>query len=96
MFNHETRWDRELPAQEKSGLGTSISVSCVIDKGQILPKSFLWRKHTFIVEKVNFFWKDKKGREELYFFSLQTSEGAYEAVFAKESLSWHLKRLIGP
>ncbi|MFH1690993.1 MAG: hypothetical protein ABIC68_00265 [Candidatus Omnitrophota bacterium] len=96
MFNHEARWDRELPAQSETESGSPITVSCVIEKGRILPKSFLWRKHKFTVEKVNFFWKDKKGREELYFFSLQTPEGAYEVMFSKESLCWHLKRLLGP
>lgn len=96
MFNHETRWDRPLPAQTETESGSPIAVFCLIEKGRILPESFLWNKRRFIVEKVNFFWKDKKGREELYYFSLQTSSGAYEVVFSKESLHWHLKKLIGP
>jgi hypothetical protein len=95
MFNHQARWDRELPS-DHDDLGPAIRATCEIEKGGIRPVSFLWRNRSFTVQRINFRWKDEKGREELWFFSVTTPHGTYELAFASRRLSWHLIRLIGP
>ncbi len=95
MFNHQGRWDRELP-REGNNLGPAISATCEIEKGIIRPLSFLWRRRPFAIERINFRWKDKKGSEELWFFSVSTPHGTYEIAFSSQRLAWHLIRLIGP
>jgi hypothetical protein len=95
MFNHQARWDRQLP-QDDAGPGPVIGVTCAIEKGKVRPLSFDWRHRSFKVERVNFLWKDKKGAQELRFFSVATPHGTYEIVFNVPCLSWHLIRLIRP
>ncbi|MDD5018827.1 MAG: hypothetical protein PHH75_06540 [Candidatus Omnitrophica bacterium] len=96
MFNHQARWDRDLPCQDRDRYGEPICVVCVMNKGQVIPKSFAWRNKTFDVTKIHFRWKDKQGREELIFFSVQTPCGAYEILLRSDRLSWYLVRLLGP
>jgi len=95
MFNHQARWDRELP-QDAGRLGPVIRATCEIEKGGIRPLSFLWRGRSFVVQRINFRWRDKKGKEELWLFSVSTPCGTYEIAFSNQRLSWHLIRLISP
>jgi len=95
MFNHQARWDRELP-QDAGGLGPAIRVTCEIGEGGVRPLSFLWRGRPFEVQRVNFRWRDRKGRQELWFFSVSTPHGTYEIAYVSQRLSWHLIRLISP
>ena len=59
MFNHQARWDRELPS-DHDDLGTAIRATCEIEKGVIRPVSFLWHNRSFTVQRINFRWKDEK------------------------------------
>jgi len=95
MFNHQARWDRELP-QDDNGLGPAISATCRIEKGGVRPLSFVWHHRSYDVRRVNFRWKDKRGKKELWFFSVATPGGTYELAFSSQHLSWHLIRLISP
>ena len=95
MFNHQARWDRELP-QDGHDLGPVIRATCEIEKGGIRPLSFHWRRRSFDIQRINFRWKNKRGREELWFFSVSTPDGTYEIAFSCQRLSWHLIRLISP
>lgn len=96
MFNHQARWDRALPNDASSTPGTSISATCLINKGRIIPQSFAWQGQEIPVTRINFTWKDKLGRRALYFFSVATPHGTFQIAFSPESLSWRLIRLIGP
>jgi len=95
MFNHQARWDRQLP-QDASGLGPAIRATCEIGQGGVRPLSFFWGGRSFDVQRVNFRWRDRKGGEELWFFSVSTAGGTYEIAFLSRRLSWHLVRLIDP
>lgn len=96
MFNYQSRWDRELPTDKSQKSGTPIAVTCLINKGQITPKSLSFRNRTLQISKVNFHWTDKQGRETLTLFSVKTEAGTYEISFFHASLSWHLNKLLGP
>jgi hypothetical protein len=96
MFNHQARWDRNLPQTDTQPSGADIIVQCLFDKNRLIPQSFSWRNRDFLIKKINFSWKNKQGRDTLYFFSVSTSSGAYEIVFSQETLSWRLNKLIGP
>ncbi|MGE5280208.1 MAG: hypothetical protein ACM3L6_05660 [Deltaproteobacteria bacterium] len=95
MFSHQARWDRQLP-QDAAGPGTVISATCRIEAGAVHPLSFVWRQRSFDVQRVNFRWKDKRGREELWYFSVATPHGIYEIAYSSRCLCWYLIRLIGP
>ncbi len=96
VFNYQARWDRNLPQDKNPKLGSSIAVICLVQNGRIIPKSFSWRNLTFNVKKVNFHWKDRQGRDTLLFFSIETDAGTYEIAFSRQSLSWHINKLLGP
>lgn len=95
MFNHQARWDRELP-HDAAPAGAPIVATCRVENGSLTPDSFIWRGQTFPVTKINFRWKDKKGEEVLFYFSVSTPRGTYEIVFSRERLTWHLSRLVAP
>jgi hypothetical protein len=67
-----------------------------MDAGRVEPISFLWKEKTFPVQRVNFRWKDRQGREEVRLFSVATPSGTYEIAFFTERLTWRLLRLIAP
>lgn len=96
MFNHQARWDRDLPQDKNKKLGSAIAVTCLIEKGRISPRSFHWKNRTFDIAKVNFCWKDKDGKDTLLFFSVETKGGIFEIAFSCEALSWHINKLLGP
>lgn len=96
MFNYQARWDRELPRETSQKFGMPIAVISLMKDGRITPSSFSWRNATFKINRVNFFWKDKQGREELIFFSVETDRGTYQIVFSSTRLSWHMDKLINP
>ena len=96
MFNYQACWDRDLPQQTPQKLGFPISVVTLFHNGRVTPKSFIWDNRTFWIQKVNFFWKDKHGKETLYFFSVRTEAGTYEIAFSHQSLSWHINKLLSP
>ncbi|HAJ56169.1 MAG TPA: hypothetical protein DCL35_00175 [Candidatus Omnitrophica bacterium] len=96
MFNHEARWDRKLPQAPAQEAGSAIAVKCLFDKCKVIPQSFFWRNRELSIQKINFFWKDKQGKETLDFFSVSTSNGTFEIVFSHEAMSWRLNKLLGP
>ncbi len=96
MFNHQARWDRNLPQDNTQKLGVAIAVTCLVDKGRVIPKDFAWNNHTYNVETINFRWKNRQGRDTLLFFSVTTPEGVYEIAFSCQNLSWYVSKLIGP
>jgi len=96
MFNHQARWDRKLPFQKGDDYSTPIAVTCVMEKGRITPKSFLWKNTNFEIMKTNFSWKDCRGKKELFFFSVQTPCGHYQIVLCPDSSTWYLVKLLGP
>lgn len=95
MFNQQARWDRDLPCQDND-YGQMIAVTCLMDRGKIIPRSFIWKNRDFPVNKVNFQWTAKQGREDLIFYSVQTPAGTYELVFRAGCRSWHLRGPKGP
>jgi hypothetical protein len=95
MFNKNTRWDRPLP-QTSDNLGQRIDVLCLMEKGRITPRSFLWRNRTLPVAKVLFRWKERIGKEEIFLFSVQTPQGAYQIAFCSIGLTWHMQKLLSP
>ncbi len=96
MFNPQTRWDRKLPCQKGNEYGVPIAVTCVMEKGKIFPKSFLWKNRNFAITNINFFWKDFRGKEELVCYSVQTPCGHYQLVLCRDSSIWYLSGLLGP
>ncbi len=96
MFNHEARWDRKLPVENEYVSSNPIAVTCIIEKGKILPKSFSWNKKIYDIERINFFWMSQHGKEDLMFFSVKTKYGNYQIAFSKLKFSWNLDRLPGP
>ena len=96
VFNHQARWDRNLPADPPETKGAALSVICRFDKSRLTPQSFFWKNSAYHIQKINFFWKDKQGKETLYFFSVKTEKGTFQIVFSHQSLSWRLHKLLGP
>ncbi len=95
MFNHQARWDRELPQDQGDVHGAAITVHCDIRDGSVTPRSFVWNKE-YVISDILFKWEDRRGRDRLVFFSVRTQGGTYQIVFSREHLSWHLLRLAGP
>lgn len=96
MFNLKGSWDKSFLADGACGFGDPICTLCVIHKGNVLPKSFIWKKQTFKIEKILFSWRDRRGKENIRLFSVKTSKGTYQLLFEEAKFSWHLNKLLGP
>lgn len=96
VFNYQARWDRDLPQDKDQKLGAPIAVICLMQNGRILPKSILWKNRTLNVQKINFHWKGRQGRDTMVYFSVKTEIGTYEIALSQLNLSWHINKLLSP
>ncbi|MFZ5800806.1 MAG: hypothetical protein ACOY3D_05470 [Candidatus Omnitrophota bacterium] len=94
MFNSEARWDRELPGKEGGQLNEPIRVGAWFECGKIIPQVFFWNHKPYKIDRVNFFWQARQGREVISNFSVQTSGGSYQISFNNYSLSWRLNKIL--
>jgi len=89
MFNHQARWDRELPG-EGSADAQAVEVFAGFKKGKIIPIYFIFAGARFDIARINFFWSERKGRNLLRYFSVSDKSDTYQLCLDAESMSWSL------
>lgn len=72
-------------------LGEPIAVEAVFNKGKFSPVWFIFSGQKHMVKKVQFFWKERKGRDTFYIFSVTDENNTvYKICFNPQSLDWRL------
>ena len=94
MFNSEARWDRSLPGKVPGCLDEPIRVAALFEHGKIIPQIFFWNNKPYKINRVNFFWQERQGREVISNFSVETLGGPYQISFNNHSLSWRLNKIL--
>lgn len=92
MFNPNSRWDRDLPS-ENENIGEFITVSAVFKKGKIFPQWFKWKGRKYNVEQITYYWKDKKGEENLHYFSVNDRIDTYQICLNDKYLNWKITKV---
>lgn len=74
-------------------LDESIKVGAVFNGNNIVPRWFIWEKRKYQIEKINYEWQDKNGKEKLFCFSVISGANTYEITFNAERTVWRLCKL---
>jgi hypothetical protein len=90
MFNPEARWDRHLPADDVLP-GEAVDVVAVFKKNGIIPRGFTLRGQTYRIQRIEFAWKERKGREMFHLFSVtDEQQRVHTLCVSRESLVWRI------
>ena len=90
MFNPNARWDREFP-EDDNKIGEDIEAGVVFKNGKICPRWFKIAENRYMIKNINFTWKEKKGKETFYIFSVSDENNAiYKICFRPNKFSWIL------
>jgi hypothetical protein len=89
MFNHQARWDRDLPGDSPVD-AQAIEVFARFKKGRVIPLYFISAGGRFDIARINFCWSERKGKNLLYFFSVSDKSDTYQLCLDAENMSWRL------
>ncbi|MBN3038498.1 MAG: hypothetical protein JW869_03675 [Candidatus Omnitrophica bacterium] len=105
MFNHNARparkgfssgarWDRpSLNNKTSVNAHQAIEVVARFAPGKIRPLYLKLNNHNYRIERVNYFWQDRQGREKLYCFNVTDGANVFQIYFSNQSLSWRLAKI---
>jgi hypothetical protein len=71
--------------------GEKVIVGAIFGSGaRIRPAWFLFGGRKVKVEKTNYMWTERRGRDILHHFSVSSDGDIFHLVYSSEDLSWHL------
>jgi hypothetical protein len=91
MFSNDSRWDRHLPYQSREA--EAIDVGVIFRKGQILPKTFVWKDRKYQVKEITYHWKDARGAEVLHYFAVSDGVNIYQIYLNSKYMHWRLEKV---
>ncbi|HMB26114.1 MAG TPA: hypothetical protein VKP03_01730 [Patescibacteria group bacterium] len=68
-----------------------IEVLVAFMRNKILPLSFRWENKRYSVKKVNLVNSEYKGREKIYYFSVNSNNDYFKLAFYSHSQKWVLQ-----
>ncbi|MFC1510395.1 hypothetical protein ACFL49_01925 [Candidatus Omnitrophota bacterium] len=92
MFSNDARWDRDLPSDNKEE--DAIEVGTLFRGGRIIPCMFVWQERRYKIKEVTCFWKEKKGSEALYNFSVTDGINLFQIVLNAHFMVWRLAKVL--
>ncbi len=69
-----------------------IKVATIFNKGKIFPVWFEWNSCKFPIDKVLYRWEERKGRGQIFYFSVLSSGEHYNISFDSENFTWKIIR----
>lgn len=97
-FNPQARWDRHIPqssASTDTGLiDEKIEVLALFRQARIYPRLFIWREKRYRIKRLNYNWQQRRGRELINYFSVDTGSDLYQISFNNETLGWRIDKII--
>lgn len=97
-FSPKARWDRHIPrtSETDSAHARDEIIDCVafFKKGKIYPQKFVLNNRDYEIEKINYAWQERCGRELINYFSVSTGTNLYQISFNNTSFGWRLDRII--
>lgn len=71
-----------------------VRVLAVFSGGQISPVKFRWKTREMDVFAVNARWRDRRGDDWAYHFSVEAGDETYYLHFATDDMQWWLDQVI--
>ncbi|MFA4858344.1 MAG: hypothetical protein WC901_05280 [Candidatus Margulisiibacteriota bacterium] len=70
-----------------------IKVAAIFDKGQILPRWFVWEGRKYDVQSINYIWDDRNGEEKITYFAVSCGGNCYELAYHTGQMVWRLGKV---
>ena len=99
-FNPKSRWDRHIPEvkepdnQNPQDLNEKIDCLAWFKNGKILPVAFIWNNKEYKIKNITYNWQERRGRELINYFSVNTGTDLYQISFNNTSYSWKIDKII--
>lgn len=104
-FNPKARWDRHppgggqvIPETEDSVnpgiLDEKIEVLAYFKNSGIFPRAFIRNNKVHRIRKITYNWQERRGREVINFFSVDTGTFLYQISFNNTTYRWQIDRII--
>ncbi len=97
-FNPKARWDRHVPETEESidpgELDEKIEVLAYFKGSTIFPRAFIRNNKVHRIRKITYNWQERRGREVLNFFSVDTGTCLYQISFNNTTYRWQIDKII--
>ena len=99
-FNPKARWDRQIPEVEETNnlnpqdLNERIDCLAWFKNGKIRPLKFIWSNKEYEIKNITYNWQERRGRELISYFSLDTGGGLYQISFNNSTFSWRIDKII--
>jgi len=97
-FSPHSRWDRHIPETNESKppdtLNEKIEVVALFKFGQIKPLCFTWKNQEFKIKKITYNWQERRGKETINYFSVDTDPNLYQISFNNTTYCWQIDKII--
>jgi hypothetical protein len=75
-------------------VGEAVDVGVLFRKGApAAPRWFRWSGRKYDVEKVESFWRGRRGEAPLLFFAVSSAGNVYELCCDQKTLAWSLEKV---
>lgn len=74
-------------------INEKIETGVIFRHGRIIPKWFVWDNRKYSINKVNYVWNDREGREEIMRFAVSDKTNTYEISYNLSLLNWKLQKI---
>lgn len=88
MFSNDSRWDRHTPDQLRKE--EPIDVSVIFEQGNIVPRQFVWHGRKYTVKEITYQWRERRGDQQLIYFTLSDGVNIYKIYFNNKYLHWRM------
>jgi hypothetical protein len=97
-FNPKSRWDRHIPETQEdrnpSELNERIEVFAWFRNGKIQPTIFIWNNKEYKIKNITYSWQERRGKELINYFSVNTGTDLYQISFNNTTFSWRIDKII--
>ena len=96
-FNPKARWDRNIPEGDDyhpEELNERIHVLAWFKNGKTLPQIFIWNDKEYKISQITYNWQERRGREVISCFSVDTGGNIYQISFNNITLGWRIDKVI--
>jgi hypothetical protein len=70
-----------------------IKVGAIFKNGNIKIKWIIWNGRKYMIKKITYKWKTKKGDKHIYNFAITDGASIFEVSFIPEDLIWNLEKI---
>ena len=104
-FNPKARWDRHPPSGgqvsreteeslDPGEMNEKIEVLAYFKGSSIFPRAFIRNNKVHRIKKITYNWQERRGREVMNFFSVDTGTCLYQISFNNTTYRWQIDKIM--